>query len=239
MLSGLSSFCPEAHLTMFDNFEFLIRILLSGCMGCLIGFERSKRSKEAGVRTHCIVALTSAVFMIVSKYAFVDLEGVPGQRGADSARIAAQVVSGISFLGAGIIFKQGRSTVRGLTTAAGIWATSAAGLAIGAGLYWLGSIETLMILSLQFLLHKHPLGKHNMGEQTLVFRTVERREVLDDFEDLLKEHKCSIEESSIKRVGDTIEYKLDVRSDHPIEHEHALRFMEDHKEVEKFSIQTP
>lgn len=83
--------------------EFLIRIILAAFLGLLIGLERSRRYKDAGLRTHSIIAMAAAVFMILSKYAFVDLEGVAGVKGADSARIAAQVVSGISFLGAGII----------------------------------------------------------------------------------------------------------------------------------------
>lgn len=105
MLSGLTQYVPEATLTVYDNLEFLIRLLLSAALGALVGLERSKRCKEAGIRTHCIIACTSALFMIVSKYAFLDCVTLDGLRGADPARIAAQVVSGISFLGAGVIFK--------------------------------------------------------------------------------------------------------------------------------------
>ena len=93
MLSGLTNYVPETALTVFDNLEFFIRIVLAAILGALVGLERSKRQKEAGVRTHCIIACTSALFMILSKYAFVDLVGVAGLRGADPARIAAQAVS--------------------------------------------------------------------------------------------------------------------------------------------------
>ena len=119
MLTGLTGFLPESTLTLYDNLEFLFRILLSAALGAAIGLERTKRQKEAGVRTHCIIACASAVFMILSKYAFIDTAALDGSRGADTARIAAQVVSGISFLGAGVIFKNG-SSIRGLTTAAGM-----------------------------------------------------------------------------------------------------------------------
>ena len=105
MLTGLSGYLPENTLTLYDNLEFLIRLLLSAGLGALVGLERSKRQKEAGVRTHCIIACTSALFMILSKYSFIDVTTIDGLRGADPARIAAQVVSGISFLGAGVIFK--------------------------------------------------------------------------------------------------------------------------------------
>ena len=106
MLTGLSQYLPESTLTLFDNLEFFIRLLLSAALGALVGLERSKRQKEAGVRTHCIIACTSALFMILSKYAFMDLVDISGIRGADPARIAAQVVSGISFLGADALTTQ-------------------------------------------------------------------------------------------------------------------------------------
>lgn len=157
MLSGLTNYVPETALTVFDNLEFFIRIVLAAILGALVGLERSKRQKEAGVRTHCIIACTSALFMILSKYAFVDLVGVAGLRGADPARIAAQVVSGISFLGAGVIFKNGNS-IRGLTTAAGMWGTAAVGMAIGAGMYWVGLIEAAVLVGIQIVLHRFPVG---------------------------------------------------------------------------------
>ena len=142
MLSGFSSYLPEDLLTVWDNLEFLIRILMAALLGLMIGLERSRRQKDAGIRTHCIIAVTSATIMILSKYAFVDIASVDGLRSADPARIAAQVVSGISFLGAGVIFKdRNSSSIKGLTTAAGMWATSAVGLAVGAGLYWLASLK--------------------------------------------------------------------------------------------------
>ena len=127
MLSGFSSYLPEDLLTVWDNLEFLIRILMAALLGLMIGLERSRRQKDAGIRTHCIIAVTSATIMILSKYAFMDIASVDGLRSADPARIAAQVVSGISFLGAGVIFKdRNSSSIKGLTTAAGMWATSAA-----------------------------------------------------------------------------------------------------------------
>ena len=89
MLAGLSQYLPESTLTLFDNLEFFVRLLLSAALGALVGLERSKRQKEAGVRTHCIIACTSALFMILSKYAFMDLVDISGIRGADPARIAA------------------------------------------------------------------------------------------------------------------------------------------------------
>ena len=89
MLTGLSVYLPESLLTVFDNLEFLIRIVLAAILGAMVGLERTKQQKDAGIRTHCIVALTSAVFMILSKYAFIDVVALAGSKGADPSRIAS------------------------------------------------------------------------------------------------------------------------------------------------------
>ena len=108
------------------EWNLILRILIAGLLGGLMGFEREIRAKEAGVRTHFIVALGSALFMIISQYAFTGR--------FDAARVAAQVVSGIGFIGAGVIIFQ-KNAVRGVTTAAGLWVAAAVGLACGAGMY--------------------------------------------------------------------------------------------------------
>ena len=111
---------------MTIDWNFILRLLVAGLLGGAIGFEREFRAKEAGVRTHFIVALGSALFMLISQYAF------SGQ--FDHSRVAAQVVSGIGFIGAGVIIFQ-KNVVRGITTAAGLWVAAAIGLACGAGMY--------------------------------------------------------------------------------------------------------
>lgn len=133
--------------------DFILRLFCAAAAGFIIGFERKSRSKEAGVRTHTLVAIGAALMMILSKYAFSDLiVNEAGVRGADAARIAAQVVSGVGFLGAGIIMYR-RDSLRGLTTAAGIWATAGLGMAFGAGMYVIGSVATVIILFTQLFLH--------------------------------------------------------------------------------------
>ncbi|HBF39353.1 MAG TPA: methyltransferase [Firmicutes bacterium] len=126
------------------QWEILLRILLASIFGAAIGFERTSKRKEAGIRTHFLVGLGSALIMIVSKYAFYDVLHTHSIV-LDPSRIAAQVVSGIGFIGAGMIIFQ-RQTVRGLTTAAGLWATAGIGLAIGAGMYWIGFSATILVL---------------------------------------------------------------------------------------------
>lgn len=119
--------------------------MLAALLGSLIGLERELRAKEAGIRTHFLVTLGSALFMIISQYGFQLSSGIDGVRGADQARIAAQIVSGIGFIGAGTIMMQ-KQFVRGLTTAAGLWVAAAIGMAVGGGLYILASAATLLTL---------------------------------------------------------------------------------------------
>ena len=224
MLSGLTNYVPETALTVFDNLEFFIRIVLAAILGALVGLERSKRQKEAGVRTHCIIACTSALFMILSKYAFVDLVGVAGLRGADPARIAAQVVSGISFLGAGVIFKNGNS-IRGLTTAAGMWGTAAVGMAIGAGMYWVGLIEAAVLVGIQIVLHRFPVGADALTTQEIVVEMTDSDELLGRFDALVKSHRGQITESSLTRQNGILCMEVTAKLDPPITHEEALAFM--------------
>lgn len=115
------------------NFDFVLRLLVAGILGAIIGLDREYRAKEAGYRTHFLVSLGSALIMIVSQYGFQDIIK-ENSVSLDPSRVAAQVVSGIGFIGAGTIILQ-KQIVRGLTTAAGIWATAGIGLAVGAGMY--------------------------------------------------------------------------------------------------------
>ena len=235
MLSGLTAYLPETALTVFDNLEFFIRIVLAAVLGALVGLERSKRQKEAGVRTHCIIACTSALFMILSKYAFVDLVSVDGLRGADPARIAAQVVSGISFLGAGVIFKNGNS-IRGLTTAAGMWGTAAVGMAIGAGLYWVGLIETAVLVVIQIVFHRFPVGADALTTQELVVELADSDELLARFDELVKAHRGQITESSLARENGILRMEVTAKLDPPISHEEALAFMKANDGVRRVSV---
>ena len=143
---------------MTPELEFLLRLFCAAVLGGIIGLEREYRSKEAGFRTHFLVAMGSALFMIVSAYGFSDAMDNELQRW-DVSRVAAQVVSGIGFIGAGtIIFRKTENMVSGLTTAAGLWVTAAIGLACGGGMYILAIGSTLMVLigleAFNYFLHK-------------------------------------------------------------------------------------
>ena len=235
MLSGLTAYLPETALTVFDNLEFFIRIVLAAVLGALVGLERSKRQKEAGVRTHCIIACTSALFMIVSKYAFLDCLNIDGLRGADPARIAAQVVSGISFLGAGVIFKNG-SSIRGLTTAAGMWGTAAVGMAIGAGMYWLGLMEAVVLVVIQLVLHRFRVGGDAEITQEVTVHMTDSDGLMQAFDCLVREHRGKITDSTLTREDSMLCLEVSIRLPDPITHEEALRFLRENPGVRKISV---
>ncbi|MBR5729197.1 MAG: MgtC/SapB family protein [Prevotella sp.] len=144
--------------------EFVIRLLVATALGSIIGLDREYRTKAAGFRTHVLVALGSALFMIISVHGFDDLPKDQMTLRMDPARIAAQVVTGIGFIGAGTIIFQ-KNVVKGLTTAAGMWVTAAIGLACGVGMYVLAIVSTLLVLicfeAFNFFLHKIRGKKEN------------------------------------------------------------------------------
>ena len=131
---------------MIKELYYLLNILLAVVLGFAIGYERKLRYKEAGIRTHTIVCAGSALIMVVSKYGFADIMEY------DASRVAAQIVSGIGFLGAGIIIYR-KHEIHGLTTAAGVWATAGVGMAAGAGLYLVALGAAVVLIGVQCLFH--------------------------------------------------------------------------------------
>ncbi len=127
------------------TYEFVLRLFVAAMLGGVIGLEREYRAKEAGFRTHFLVALGSGLFMILSQFGFNDVLGHYERVSLDPSRIASQVVTGIGFIGAGTIIFQ-KHVVRGLTTAAGLWVTSAIGMTAGAGMYVLSIATTVLVL---------------------------------------------------------------------------------------------
>ena len=131
---------------MPEEILYLLNILLAVVLGFAIGYERKLRYKEAGIRTHTIVCVGSALIMVVSKYGFSDIQEY------DASRVAAQIVSGIGFLGAGIIIYR-KHEIHGLTTAAGVWATAGVGMAAGAGMYVVAAGAAVVIIGVQCIFH--------------------------------------------------------------------------------------
>ena len=225
------------NLNLTQNLDFCIRLLLACCCGAAIGVERSRHFKEAGVRTHVIVCMGAALAMIVSKYGFVDLtladgSAFYGTRGADPARIAAQVVSGISFLGAGVIFKR-EGLVRGLTTAAGIWVTAAIGLAVGSGMLLIGLFAALIVCILQVLMHKYIFGPDAYATNQLHFTVKNGYEFNHALMLQLEKWNGTVLESAFSRNQEdgTTDYDLTVRRRKEISYSEMKEFIAQHEEI--------
>ena len=170
-----------------QDWDFILRLLLAGFMGGLIGLEREMRAKGAGIRTHFIVALGSALFMIISIFAF------EGTDKFDSSRVAAGVVSGIGFIGGGVIIFQ-RNVIRGITTAAGMWVAAAIGLACGAGMYPLAAAATVITLLVLELLHFFHL---RYGEKLVEMSLSSEEKDLLSALDVLKAQGVNVESYSL------------------------------------------
>ncbi|GMA63168.1 MgtC/SapB family protein [Alicyclobacillus fastidiosus] len=196
---------------MNQNLEFILRLLLAGVLGAVIGVERKVQHKEAGVRTHFVVAVGSALMMLVSKYAFMDVVN-NHTIVLDPSRIAAQVVSGIGFLGAGVIIFQ-RNAIRGLTTAAGVWATAGIGLAIGAGQYTLGIACAVLVL-IGFVALKPLERRFIRNIQHILITANDRPGLIAKISAALEQLGLSIEQISIDRTDeekDLVEIELYLR----------------------------
>ena len=227
------------HLTVAQNIEMCLRLVLAFIVGGVIGLERSNRFKEAGVRTHIIVCCTTALIMLISKYGFADMGSAEimefyGSKGADSARIAAQAVSGISFLCAGVIIKVG-GNIRGLTTAAGIWMTASLGLAIGAGMYVVSGCMLLIVIVLQYGVYRVKIGPDAYDGYRLNF--VVRNS--DDFEAILSEQitawGAQVTESNITWVrDDRAEFDYVVRRAEEIRYKDIKQFADKYEEIISF-----
>lgn len=185
------------------EWSYLLRIFIACLCGGAIGIERTLRQKDAGFRTHVIVALGAALFMTVSKYGFLDMLEYEGMR-ADASRIASNVVTGISFLGAGMIFIKG-TNIKGLTTAAGIWSTAAVGMAIGCGLYITGVVATVIIIVIQILFHTFLIGFDkilaNDNSFDVIIRLENTPDSLEDFKKVLTQNKIVVRDSKTT-IGD-------------------------------------
>lgn len=138
---------------MLFQLDLFLRIFLAVLCGAIIGYERSQRLKAAGIRTHILVSAASALFIFISKYGFNDILNYSNVE-LDPSRVAAQVVSGISFIGAGTILIKNQN-INGLTTAAGLWITPGVGMALGSGLYFIGILSAILIVIIQYFLREN------------------------------------------------------------------------------------
>lgn len=227
------SYIYNMNFSAAQNVDFCLRLVLAFIIGGVIGMERSHRFKEAGIRTHILVCVTAALLMLVSKYGFADLvgpaeEALLGTRGADSSRIASQVVSGISFLCAGVIFKVG-SNIRGLTTAAGIWMTCGIGLAVGAGMYIPVFCSLILIWVLQYVMYRLPFGSDVHGGNHLLFVVKSNHGFENTLHDQLEKWNAQVTNSRVTSniSNGTTEYDLIIRRKKDLEYIEIRRFAEE------------
>lgn len=233
----LSAFFGDV-ITFKMVLDFFLRMFVSCACGFAIGAERASRFKEAGIRTHVLVAVTACALMILSKYGFADLiadqNETLGIRGADPARIAAQIVSGVGFLGAGVIFKTGNS-IKGLTTAAGIWATAAIGMCIGSGMYYLGIFGTIIIMVLQYVMHRFPYGVDGYATNVVSITVAPAEQQDRIIQRLMADLDMKVTETGIhKEPNGNMTYNLTVLSTQFITYNDCKRYMEEYPEILSF-----
>ncbi len=191
--------------------DVTVKLLLAALAGGLVGFEREKHGRPAGLRTNLLVAVGSCVMMIVSeafylKYGMFDA-GTTLR--LDPSRVAAQIVTGIGFIGAGVILKEGAS-VRGLTTAASLWTVAGLGMAFGMGFFSLGTIATLLVLvSLTFLKKLDPIIKKDRF-LTLAVTAVNREGLLEELQEIFNARKLMISDivSHVDLVANELFYQM-------------------------------
>ena len=184
----------------------VLRLVVAAILGGIVGIERGSGDRPAGLRTHILVCVGSTLFMLVSLYGFdevtppTQIEEDIGQR-RDSARIAAQVVSGIGFLGAGTILHEGL-TIRGLTTAASLWMVSAIGLAVGSGMYFLSAVATLLTMITLVSLHtwEKRYAVSSRSDRRFVRVTVNNRpNAITDVTGFLAEHNMQVKSLNVRK----------------------------------------
>ena len=197
---------------------YALRLLLACVCGAIVGFERTRRHKDAGIRTHVLVSLGAALFTIVSEYGFGN--------NADTARVASNVVTGIGFLGAGVIFLRGRS-ITGLTTAAGIWTMAGIGMTLGSGMYALGILATLLVIVMQHLMHwLLPSHEQMHWQLSLLLRSeASTQELRDSLQQIPGMDVQSFQVS--RREDDALLVQLTCVSTNPLGTEQAVKLLRD------------
>lgn len=227
---------------MEHQLPYVIRILIACLCGGAIGIERTMRQKDAGFRTHCIVALGAALAMVVSKYAFYDVVADPSLKiQLDASRIASNLLTGVGFLGAGMIFVKG-ANIKGLTTAAGIWATAAVGMTIGSGMYFVGIMSTIAIIVLQIVFHTFLIGYDkvlaNDVRNDVVVSLRNTPEAVSRFKEQLEDHNMRIMNSkiSLQSKAERLTLTLTVHSERDIDFLDIASIVQDNDDVYSFTI---
>ncbi|MCI9575953.1 MAG: MgtC/SapB family protein [Clostridiales bacterium] len=201
-----------AGISILEQFEYVLRVVIAAICGGLIGFERERRIKSAGLKTHIIVGIGAALMMVISKYGFFDLFADPNLSEnvkLDPSRVASGIVTAVGFLGSGIIFVKNFKT-NGVTTAAGLWATVGVGMAFGAGMYLIGTVVSLLILLIQFFFHRRWKLFRYSSYQHLDLLLQGSEEQLLSFSRRMNEKKVLISYITMTRNIDTKEFRMEL-----------------------------
>ncbi len=229
---------PELLNGVLDTFRagapYLVRLIVAALCGAAIGLERTLRQKEAGLRTHIIVALGSALIMVVSKYGFYDLLAQNNPSiSFDGGRIASNVIQGISFLGSGIIIFRG--TIKGLTTAAGVWATAGIGLAAGAGMYGIAVYATILMVIIEVVIHR-VIPLENAKTTILTLKLKSDPEAVEEVRKILKQKHYDILSASIEQKNNLTVCTFNLKSHRGITFDDISEAFEDNENVVGISI---
>lgn len=216
-----------------QTIEYISRLLLACFLGLLIGVERSFRRKEAGVRTHALFCLGSALFMILSKYGFVDCA-----HGADPTMIACQIVMGFNFLAAGVIFRDRNQLASGLTTAAGLWATIAVGMACGAGMKTVAAGTAALLIGLQYWIHRYNIAGAGYPAQEIRITFKNTPAVWSILSHRRRKHRIKILEARYRweKEGNLVYAVLQTRSPKAITAKEAFELYDRNEEILEISV---
>lgn len=207
--------------------EILIRLAVAACFGALIGLERERKDWTAGMRTHMMVCVGSCLIMLVSAYGFADVLGKPNVM-LDPSRVAAQVVSGIGFIGAGTILFLKQGAIRGLTTAAGLWTVAAIGLATGGGMYFAASSTTIIALIILWALQ--PLERiyaRKFKQRTLQITTGPGINNAELFQRIMSNNNFTLENFVLDKVDGGFVYQIKFD---PVDADKIMGLMDDLKD---------
>ena len=208
--------------------EYLLRVLLAVGLGFAIGVERQLRLKVAGIRTHAVVAAGACLFMLISKYGFADAKSF------DASRVASQVVSGISFIGAGMIMHR-QQAVHGLTSAAGIWLTAAIGMAAGAGLYIVSAGATALIIAVQIFMHLPlKLFKEKHFNEVWISFVSENEDCQTEIKNLFSVDKFT--EVNAAREGDRLIFNAVIHTLKPVDDAFVREALENHSYIQVIKL---
>ena len=228
-----------ADIITTDDIVYLVRIIMAIIAGAIIGYEREYREKMAGLRTHILISMASALMMIISKYAFMDVLSAGEAPGLslDVSRVAAGIIAGMGILSGGIVFIGKRGNVSGLTTAAGIWATIGIGLVIGAGMYVLGIGSVILVILVQLLIrHDLPVYRHD----TVATVMIRLPGSADDYDGVAEKFaQKGVKLSSLKwdkTSEDMIKLQCYAAFDKRFDREEIVRILNDIPEVTGFEL---